>query len=222
MKLQFSHITKTGGSSLELSAKDYDIHWGLHNKPLWKNVSENAKVNHREPWHTPLSFADDKYIEEVLRQYEFFTIVRNPYTRAVSEYFCLFGSRSGFKKDKIRSSDINVFNKNMQQGLQTIKNIIFDKHSLKNATHWQQQHLYIFKNGDHIIKPSNIIKYELYSKELNKLFDNYQLPIKSVKHHVSSEMCKHRFTFEHLSKENINLINEIYYEDFILLDYKLL
>lgn len=219
IKLQFSHITKTGGSSLELSAKECGILWGLHNRVLWKSVSLKAKTKHKELWHIPLSFCEDEDLDELLKRYTFFTTVRNPYSRAVSEYYCLFGGRNDFEKQKIRSNDVNVFNRHFGYGFRKVMKRLKNPSILHNVTHWQHQHRYIQKNGRTIIQPENIIKYEEYDKQLMALFNKHELSIKKVKHNVSSQMCPHKFNVNHLSKENISLINEAYYEDFLLLGY---
>eukprot|EP00984_Skeletonema_dohrnii_P024524 scaffold13663_cov78-Skeletonema_dohrnii-CCMP3373.AAC.1 len=109
--LEFIHITKTAGSSIESAAANAGIkygacHWlklqfvgfgSACNKPDKKwysmlkmklNQTRTYKWNRRmslEHWHTPWHWFQDD-----LNPYQnksFFAVVRNPYERAVSEFF---------------------------------------------------------------------------------------------------------------------------------------
>ena len=222
MNLQFCHITKTGGSSLEIEAlRSHKIYWGINNRVLWDNIAKNAGVNHKESWHTPLSFVTESYMDTITKNYTFFTVVRNPYSRAISEYYCQFGSRYFFQHKKIKSEDINIFNKHLSNGLRKILNK-FKSNTSKHLTHWQLQHRYILKNKEHVIQPENIIKYEEYETKLPKFLKTKSISITDIPRSFDSKICEKKFETKHLSKDNIALINEIYYEDFLILGYEIL
>jgi hypothetical protein len=103
-KLEFVHITKTGGTAIEEAAARVGIRWGIchyeHVNPAcmhhqradlgWPRVfllKPNVPfVNFTtaEYWHTPPHwFRDNPY-----RGRDTFTVVRNPYDRYISEYYC--------------------------------------------------------------------------------------------------------------------------------------
>ena len=87
-RLKFIHITKTGGTSIEETGLKYNIRWGkfhaeygnwFHekfiNKPRWLRV-----------------------------KYDWFTVVRNPYNRIMSEYhWCM-------KIDKVIETSVEQLN----------------------------------------------------------------------------------------------------------------
>jgi hypothetical protein len=105
-RLEFVHITKTGGSIIESVGYKYGILWGACHYMSIKAVEcDGPDINYtapdfksyrlQSPWHTP---------PKILRQYvndatapfdqypyhdaDLFTVVRNPYDRIVSEYYC--------------------------------------------------------------------------------------------------------------------------------------
>ena len=105
--LEFVHITKTGGTTIERVGCENGFKWGsMHYFPYFDcegpDVSswEMRKQDYANisPWHTPPKIleklVDDK--ENPFKGSDLFTIVRNPYTRFVSEYHCPFaGKRYG-------------------------------------------------------------------------------------------------------------------------------
>ena len=106
LSLEFVHITKTGGSAVEEAAARESLTWGLchfERRPSYgpgcrrptfgwpltppKIHSESVPLFAGELWHTPPSwFVDPNPYQGAAT----FTIVRNPYDRIVSEYYCTF------------------------------------------------------------------------------------------------------------------------------------
>ena len=67
--LKFIHITKCAGTSIEDIGKKNDICWGRYHKEYnW--------------WHEP--FINLK--KSLKKKYDWFVVVRNPYTRILSEF----------------------------------------------------------------------------------------------------------------------------------------
>ena len=81
--LEFIHITKTGGTSIENWGIENNIKWGFKNRNFlnkYKYTNSN-KISWRSKWHVPPSFfSNNPYKNKVT-----FTVVRNPYTRIISE-----------------------------------------------------------------------------------------------------------------------------------------
>ena len=65
MKLQFSHITKTGGSSLENAAFDSGVMWGINNPKLWNSINDKTGVGCLDTWHLPLSVLNDDDLHSI-------------------------------------------------------------------------------------------------------------------------------------------------------------
>lgn len=218
-ELQFSHITKTAGTSVEHFCKKKNIFWGMENKNFWLNLNSKSKTSiiSGDEWHLPLSFLPDDCLDETLNKFDFFCIVRNPYERVISEYYCNYGSRFFIDKTKINLKEIKEFQKNLNFGLEKIKNSKFLK-----VSHWQKQHLYVFKNKKRIIKKENVIFYENLKESLNELFERYQLNLGDFDVHKTHGGVEKIFNIKSLSDENICLINEIYKNDFDFFGYEML
>ena len=72
--LKFIHITKCAGSFIEDIGKEHNIEWGRFHKEYGF-------------WHN--NFID---VPNAIKQkYDWFVIVRNPYDRILSEYYCEWG-----------------------------------------------------------------------------------------------------------------------------------
>ena len=112
-ELKFIHITKTAGTCIEDTGKKYDILWGRHHK-------EYAR------WHT---FFTLKSLE-LQEKYDWFTVVRNPYTRIMSEYYCKCGG---------------IGNKNITHTKDEMNNFLYKKILNRSSIgcHYSEQYKYI-------------------------------------------------------------------------------
>ena len=97
MKLSFLHITKNAGTSLEELARKHNINWGRHDVELRCLAFSVPPM--REPiplgcnvfnsfWHIPAIYFDPIELKSFLKIHEFFMVIRNPYTRVLSEFHC--------------------------------------------------------------------------------------------------------------------------------------
>ena len=77
-ELKFIHITKCAGTFIENMAKQNNINWGRFH-PEYYNWKKDNKW-----WHTCFDLIDEK----VKNKYDWFMVVRNPYDRILSEYYC--------------------------------------------------------------------------------------------------------------------------------------
>lgn len=121
--LELVHITKTGGTVVEVAAGRVNIKWGVCHwqgfvvgygkgcrKPDWGKPRKRHLLRNNTPipnfrgerWHTPPSwFVYNPYIGSAT-----FTIVRNPYERIVSEFYCpYFGYHRSEPKPFFRRVD---------------------------------------------------------------------------------------------------------------------
>ena len=103
-KLEFIHITKTGGTAVEtIAARDANITWGICHfqfqlnlgpaclRPNWVHQVDLFKAS--PPWHAPPQWMNpNPYLGS-----DTFTIVRNPYDRIISEFYCKY---YGFHRDE--------------------------------------------------------------------------------------------------------------------------
>ena len=181
-KCIFLHIPKAAGTSIErlLSGADIDI-----------------------PQKVPRKRGFSHFLNEHL-DYYVFSVVRNPYDRILSEFYCKFGGIMNTKHiyDKF---DVHDFNNYIKEKLL--------KRS-KTGDHYTEQYKYLDQNTN-----IHIIHYENLHTEFDELMKKYNLHIKIDKHSNKSTLNK-KFTVESFSPEIIKLINEIYHKDFEMFDYQ--
>ena len=181
-ELKFIHVTKCGGTSIENLGKKHKLRWGRF---------------HKEYGH------HHRFVpEHLIDSYDWFVVVRNPYTRIISEYYCQWGNRSKNPKNK------EEFNKYVRRRI---------KNRCLIGYHWTEQHLYI-KN----IPDVHILKLENLNSDLQELFNKYNLNID-----VSIDLKKtnvrknvvNNYTKDDLDVQSIDLIKDVYKNDFILFNY---
>ena len=168
----FIHIPKNAGTSIEDIAKEHDIGWGrFEDLPLYNDSKINCSF-----WHNP----------EPERVYNrpAFCVVRNPYSRIISEY-------RYSTKDRNRSTKrFNDFIRNM------FKELTSDPY--KFDCHWVPQ-TYYTRKCDHVLKFENLVD------DFGKLMRLYNLPLKMEKAtNVSKGL---NFTVQDISRVNLDTIN---------------
>ena len=92
-KLELVHITKTGGSSLEFAASRAGINWGVCHYQRMKSLGCTSPDLDRgyqaSPWHVPPKYLTSSHPRQnPYVQADLFTVIRNPYSRFVSEFHC--------------------------------------------------------------------------------------------------------------------------------------
>jgi len=180
-ELKFIHITKTAGTSIENA--------GFKNGKMWGRFHEAYGW-----WHTFFPLLPN----EIKQKYDWFLVVRNPYARIVSEFYCRWTDTP--KKTK----DISVFNDVVKKQIENRS---------KSGDHWAEQYKYIEHNCR-----IHILKYESLDFDFDSLMKYYNL-------NVELSFCnrsKKIFGPLDLSKKTLNLINDVYREDFEYFNYKML
>lgn len=203
--IKFSHITKTAGTTIEWIASLNNINWGWLDAEFWKNLVVFSRYKYKGClWHFPISFCENNSLNEILLKYKFFTVVRNPYERCISEYYCKWGG------PEIKSTEKKDFNSYIQKNLIDIKNFKF------TSGHFIPQFFYAYdENNKRIIE--DILKYENIETEFNNLMNKYNYKFKFS---YGKKLIK-KFKQCDFSKETIKLIQEVYYNDFIFFNYDL-
>ena len=182
-ELKFIHIPKTGGTSVVL--------WGIENGYNWgRKDSNKPECNTKDgKWHCPAEYWDPKH--------EYFCIVRDPYSRLVSEanYENLLRRKKGL--DDINPEGLNDFLVDM-----------ITKHSdnMRETTHYIPQYKYVYKeNGEPLC--THIIKYENLNSEFKKLLNTD----KNLKKAMTGDGIN---KIEHLNNKTKELIRKVYAKDF--------
>ena len=189
-QLKFIHITKCAGTSIENIGKENNILWGRFHKEYGGN------------WH---EFFSDKP-RQLKIKYDWFTVVRNPYERLISEFYCKWWvERQGFHTVDYNSFSKDEFNSH-------VKDNILNRS--KTGDHYGEQYKYIDENA--VI---HILHFENIELEFNELMRKYKLDIKLNRKDNQSISVK-KFTVESFTPELIKLINEVYHKDFVTFNYE--
>lgn len=242
-KLKFIHITKNAGSAIENFGQTININWGKFDTDIKSMTAYLPKMNIHAFWHIPTIYYDNNILKKIMNSYDFFVVVRNPYDRIISEFYCKWGGYPSYLNDAqnnqnnqnnththfINSADLAdlanstnsdakyKINKWIQYKLIKLKKKLA-KYVPKNG-HWLPQYFFIYNsNKKNIVKHSNIIHFENITNELNHLFNLYNINADFSKQQIVNSSNK-SFNVCDLSDVNINLINKIYANDFKLFGY---
>jgi hypothetical protein len=188
--LEYIHIPKTAGTSIENLGKKYNINWGRFN-----NEYKVKYTNICSKWHNS-TFIYNK---------NNFTIIRNPYDRIISEFFYSNGNNHISK-----ITEFNVWFNNILNN--------YNKNKYINDCHIIPQSEYVFtkdKNENKIKRIEHIIYMDNdMDKNLDKLFKKYNLGI-DITDLPKSNKSKKIFSKNDLSQEMLDKIYNFYKDDFI-------
>lgn len=195
--LRFVHIPKTGGTTIEQIAFKRGIFWGALDQELFYFTF------HRCPeYHKPLKLNNSLWLDFVLQKYDFFCVVRNPYSKCVSEFYCKwnYGPRH-------KCTSVDEFNSFIQKYVKLAP----------DRDHWASQTHFVYDDqGQRIVK--HVLKCENLQEEFNTLMREYGYNIEMTeKDRYNSGSCV--FGVKDLSRETIDLINYVYHDDFVNFGY---
>lgn len=203
--LEFVHITKTAGTAIEAAAAEQNIIWGAcHHIPHIKTcqgikTSSTSKINNYL-WHDHRQ----KYKCQNL-----FTIVRNPYTRIVSEFYCPWNGYRGNNQTR------RIFNNWIQRSISTA----IQQPSNSNG-HLTPASKYVFDKSN-LRRIRHVLKYENLSSDFESLMQQYNLPIRLSKHKINSSKKRQLFSIMDFDNITLQAINAFYLEDFTNFGYEM-
>lgn len=192
--LEFIHIPKNAGTTIENIANEKNIKWGRM-KP---DHRDHVKENKCDYWHIP-----PKEFDRTSHYYRdpdgTFCVIRNPYDRMVSEY-------------KYRNKDSN----DAVHMNKWIKKHLTPEHTQdgKLNCHFIPQYNYVYddlgqKTCDHVLQFDNL------ADNFNKLTNQYNVDL-TMDPNRRDNRSSESLTQKDLSQENIELIKVIYHNDFSL------
>jgi len=231
-KLKFVHITKSAGTSIENVG--YKYKWGrydvdylnnfeLNKKKLYKciryksyNIFNNP--DHDNPyydnnllkeidnckWHVPLY----SYKKNPYKNYDLFIVVRNPYTRCISEFYCPYA------KDWEEEVNKNATKEELNKW---IINSITDNEIKSKTLHLIPQHYYLYDKDNNIII-NHVLHFENIKTEFDNLMKQYNSPMR-LNVHTNKSKGK-RYTIDDLTDETKKVIIKYYKKDFELFGYE--
>ena len=213
--LEFVHITKTAGSSIESTAAKSGIKWGACHYKRIKNFAKACSSPDIhiggamfEPWHMPHYW----FLHNPYEGKPTFCVVRNPYERIISEYYCKFGGYKGTDRDN-----------------STVMNRYVQKRAKQSITaqraHYLPQFVYVWdKDNNQMV--DHILRFENLTNDFNSLMVQYNISIElttSTKVNAwKSNGIQGRMTVKNLTNEYLDILNEVYKEDFQRFHYRMI
>jgi len=152
-------------------------------------------------WHTPPHW----FKQNPFKNKDMFTVVRDPYARAVSEYYCNWFGYKG--KDK---NDPTKMNEWIRQKINKIP----------NNGHLLPQYYYVYNNnGTKVI--DHVLRFENLNEEFQELMKSYSLNV-TLGNKINVRKNYTSLSVANLTRPTIDKINSCYANDFIFFNYSLL
>ncbi len=209
------HIPKTGGTAIgRFFHKIGDMEWN-RNSWVGEEFSENRWFEYQHLTMPELiDFTGDELVN-----FKSFAVVRNPYSRLVSEFRWRCQLHTQRPNPKIRSfASFKEFIHAIPQDINKnwvsyIKNA--EKRDANFLIHVRPQHHYIFStSGEQSV--AVILGFERLKNDFDKLSNGIGLTNKIV------QTTGNRNYMEYFDTETINIVNAIYFRDFELGSYPMI
>jgi hypothetical protein len=194
------HIPKTGGTSVQnYFSSIYKI--PLNNKSLFFGLTENEKIKHNLQIDSSLQHISyltmvkyKHYFNIHFENIQMITVVRNPYDRIVSALFFINRIHKNSTKEDV-FKEIKLF----------LSSKSVDNHNLP-------QYRFIIDETGEIVSNIKILRTETLNADMHALgYTNFNTRM-NVNHHKTDY-------YGYLNNESIQLINEVYDEDFKRFNY---
>ena len=189
-ELKFMHVTKTGGTSIERAGMKLNVSWGK-----FHTFTEKAYGF----WHD----LPTRKNPHLIRKYDWFTVVRNPFTRVVSEFWCPWGGRG--RPNEVNISSFNAF----------VAQQVTSQHH-RFAGHWtpQAKYLSVLSFGPDMLL--RVLHFESLRDDFARLCRLSGLPAVDL---PTLNVQTHSFNVSHFMPDTLNLIRNAYELDFEVFGY---
>mmetsp|Transcript_389 Transcript_389/g.649 ORF Transcript_389/g.649 Transcript_389/m.649 type:complete len:358 (-) Transcript_389:136-1209(-) len=206
-RLEFVHITKTGGSAIERAGVKTGIIWGAchymnitevgcHQPDITYTLPDYQSYALTSPWHTPPKLLRI-FVNESQYPYDgadLFAVIRNPYDRIISEYYCPWlGFQAKYRADTKYEKDPNdpaIMNQWVQKTIVKLEEAMEEfKSSLQSSSlkgHATQPPKIQMKG---VNEDKFVLAQKHYVNQAEYVYDGDQLVIQNVVHYenLSSE-----------------------------------
>jgi len=210
-RLVYLHIPKTGGCSIEDTGRDNGILWGRY-----ANFTNCGFVGHcGDSFHEPPDLLTDINMYTTAKV---FCSIRNPFDRAVSEFKWRMhhGKAWGHLPGKCSAHNLNRW---LHKMLRLLKNASDLDEAYFEGCHMLPQHRYIWGPGAEQRGRNchEIIRMEDFPSSFNELMRRYDYPFQMGGTRSNVGNCS--VTTNDLDPVSLQLLREVYVDDFRLLNY---
>ena len=157
-----------------------------------------------ERHHTPIAGLHKHFFQ----QYNTFVVVRDPYARCLSEFYCRWGNPKGYRTKYATKEAFNV----------AFRKILLASRANPLVHHWRPQHEYVFgKDGKQVV--THILRLEKLAPMFSVLMRRYGLPVR-LRSHLNKRQI-YQYTKTDFDAQSKTLIQKIYAKDFALFEYSM-
>ena len=195
--LEFIHIPKNAGTTIEHLGKQNDIAWGRFNLTLHSIDNTNRNCSF---WHIP---PKELKKESAYEKNPTFCVLREPFDRVVSAYVYLHRSN----RSKLNAGALNEW---LHINLPRIST------SAEHDCHFLPQHEFMFRN-DGSPTCEHILDFHNLDSEFNALMKKYDLDVDITTIPKANTAVAKSLTSKDLDDQSKSLIRSIYAKDFKLI-----
>jgi hypothetical protein len=193
--LEFIHIPKNAGTTIENVANENNVKWGRF-KPAHRDHSTNNKCTY---WHTPPKYFG---VDSFYKKDETFCVVRDPYDRLVSEFKYRNKNKATHTKEQLNAW--------IQEHLKPEY-----YNNGENNCHFIPQHEFVYDDlGNKTC--DNILRFDSLTDDFNKLTKKHEIDVR-LSDSRRDNVTPNSLSTKDLYEETKRVIRSIYKKDFDLL-----
>mmetsp|Transcript_123818 Transcript_123818/g.214666 ORF Transcript_123818/g.214666 Transcript_123818/m.214666 type:complete len:306 (+) Transcript_123818:42-959(+) len=213
--IMFIHIPKNGGTAIEEAGLAQGLVWGDPDaeKIILGGQGEDCSKRHVPPHLHPADFSSSA---------EAFCVIREPYSRILSEYRYLRGQDWGQWFLSVKGN-VQGHDETCSAGLNRFAQEILRTYPIKrfmNDCHVIPQSEYIWGPDGHQWC-DEILRFEELSESFNSLMKKHRSPVRLTSHANVAEECP-ELSASDFTPETLSLIQSVYKDDFAKLNYSLI
>lgn len=195
----FIHIPKTGGTYIE---RDFNFIYSKENAYTVEDIVIYKNIPFQYQHLNCSLMVKNNILNEIdVNSFYKFTVVRNPYTRLLSEFMW---------KTWFETFNPEIFHDFLYS------NIINPKLTDPECIHFLPQSFYFD------VKYNNIIKFETLKQDLSNVYNELNIQKKPSNKKINCSRLKKVDLVPEIKNKTINLINHVYKSDFELGNYDML
>mmetsp|Transcript_89229 Transcript_89229/g.186485 ORF Transcript_89229/g.186485 Transcript_89229/m.186485 type:complete len:417 (-) Transcript_89229:67-1317(-) len=217
--LEFVHIPKNGGTSVEVAGLSGGFHWGVYALNL-QGLQVMPDGSECSRHHVPPRMMEGP---NPYRHAQLFCFTRSPYERALSEYNYLSTQRWGAEYATSYDTGLFAFPTCSEEGLNhfvqtTTKMVLAGRKYIDDCHHLPQTDYIYDLHGRRVCH--HIMRVDEMPSNFERLMQNYGYPVHLPAEQMlsTSKSCPN-LKLSSLTQETRSLIWQAYEADFILLNY---